>query len=215
MIGANEKNGSFYALKATDLASGPVWSRVVGSQGDFFNMGICTASAAWDSTRKRLFVGSNQTVINSQTFSGAVRALDPGTGGIIWETVVTAGPVMGSPTLNGAGVLAAGTYSLPAPTQNKVYLLDASTGAILTSFEETSPVFAQPVFADSHLFIATTGGVLTCLAPPTKSGRSWRDGRVMLSAEDAQSFQAWGNAPGCIRVITRQSAESAVDCRHP
>jgi len=74
---------------------------------------------------------------------------------------------MGSPTLNGAGVLAAGTYSLPAPTQNKVYLLDASDGAILTSFDEMSQVFAQPVFADTHLFIATTGGLLTSFAPPT------------------------------------------------
>ena len=171
MIGANEKNGTFYALKAADLASGPVWSRIVGSQGDFFNFGICTAAAAWDSTHKRLFVGSNQTVINSQTFSGAVRALEPATGGVIWETGVTAGPVMGSPTLNGAGVLAAGTYSLPAPTQNKVYLLDASDGAILTSFDEMSQVFAQPVFADTHLFIATTGGLLTSFAPPTGSAR--------------------------------------------
>lgn len=171
MIGANEKNGTFYALKAADLTSGPVWSRIVGSQGDFFNLGICTASAAWNPTRTRLIVGSNQTVINSQTFSGAVRALDPATGGIIWETGVTAGPVMGSPTLNGAGVIAAGTYSLPAPTQNKVYLLNASNGAILTSFGETSPVFAQPVFADSDLFIATSGGLLTALATPTASAR--------------------------------------------
>ena len=169
MIGANEKNGTFYALKAADLTSGPVWSRMVGAQGDFFNLGICTAAAAWDSTHKRLFVGSNQTVINSQTFSGAVRDLDPATGGIIWETGLTAGPVMGSPTLNGAGVLAAGTYSLPFPTQNKVYLLDTSNGAILTSFDEISQVFAQPVFADSHLFIATTGGVLNSFAAPSRA----------------------------------------------
>jgi len=165
MVGANEKNGTFYALKAADLASGPVWSRMVGTEGELSTIGSCLAAAVWDSTHKQLFVGSNQTVINSQTFPGSVRALNPATGAIIWETGITAGPVMGSPTLNGSDVLAAGTYSLTAPTQNKVYLLDRSNGAILTSFDEVSPVFAQPVFADTHFFIATSGGLLTAYSP--------------------------------------------------
>ena len=81
---------------------------------------------------------------------------------------------MGTPTLNGAGVLAAGSYSLPFPTQNKVYLLNTSNGSILTSFDEMSQVFAQPVFADSHLFIATTGGLLTSFTAPTTAGHVLR-----------------------------------------
>ena len=72
---------------------------------------------------------------------------------------------MGSPTLNGEGVLAAGTYNLASPTENAVYLLDAADGEILATIPETSAVFAQPVFADTHLFIATSEGILYLFTP--------------------------------------------------
>jgi hypothetical protein len=73
--------------------------------------------------------------------------------------------------LNGAGVLAAGTYNLVDATQNAVYLLDASNGNILTTIPQTGYiVFAQPVFAGNHLFVATAagdvpGGKLTAFTP--------------------------------------------------
>ena len=78
---------------------------------------------------------------------------------------------MGSPTLNGAGVLAAGTYNTSDVTLNAVYLLSAANGDILTSIPETNNiVFAQPVFAGTHLFVATvgpvtSGGKLTAFTP--------------------------------------------------
>ena len=78
---------------------------------------------------------------------------------------------MGSPTLNGAGVLAAGTYNISDVTLNAVYLLNAANGTILKTIPETnSIVFAQPVFAGTHLFVATaggttSGGVLTAFTP--------------------------------------------------
>jgi outer membrane protein assembly factor BamB len=165
MVGANEKNGIFYAFKSISLEEGPVWTRQVGVSGQLGTHGTCLAAPIWDAATGQLFVGSNQTTIQSQTFAGSIRSLDPATGAVIWETGVTAGPVMGSPTLNGAGVLAAGTYSIPNPTGNAVYLFDASNGNILTSFPESSLVFAQPVFADNHLFIATSGGLLFAYSP--------------------------------------------------
>lgn len=161
LVGANEKNGIFYAFRAIELEQGPVWSLQVGVTGDLGTVGTCLAAAIWDSTRKQLLVGSNQTTIQSQTFAGSMRAMDPATGAILWETGLTAGPVMGSPTLNGGGVLAAGTYNLPSPTANAVYLLDASNGNILTTIPEISPVFAQPVFSDTHFLVATSAGILT------------------------------------------------------
>ena len=165
MVGANEKNGIFYAFNAIQLENGPVWSLQVGVPGQLQTLGSCLAAAVWDSTHQQLFVGSNKTTIQSVDFAGSLRSLDPATGAIRWETGLEAGPVMGSPTLSGGGVLAAGTYSLSAPTQNAVYLLDASTGNILTTFPEISPVFAQPVFADTHLLIATSGGILSAFSP--------------------------------------------------
>ena len=67
---------------------------------------------------------------------------------------------MGSPSLNGAGVLAAGTYNISNFTLNAAYLLDATNGNILTTIPQPDTlVFAQPVFAGNHLFVANAGGV--------------------------------------------------------
>jgi hypothetical protein len=67
---------------------------------------------------------------------------------------------MGTPTLNGSGVIAAGTYNITGVAQNAVYLLDSSSGNILSTIAEPNTlVFAQPVFADNYLFIANAGGV--------------------------------------------------------
>jgi outer membrane protein assembly factor BamB len=170
MVGANGKDGVFHALDANHLENGPVWSFQVGTSADF-SIGTCLAAPIWDSTHRRLFVGSNQTTINAQLYRGAIRCFDPANGNIIWETGLTGGPVMGSPTLNGAGVLAAGTYNTADITLNALYLLNAADGTILTTIPETNNiVFGQPVFAGNHLFIATSQpvtsqGKLTAFTP--------------------------------------------------
>jgi len=169
LVGANGKDGIFHVLDATHLENGPIWSYQVGTTADF-GTGTCLAAPIWDLARKRLFVASNQTTIQSQVFAGSIRCFDPGTGTVIWEKGLAGGPIMGSPTLNGASVLAAGTYNLTDTTQNAVYLLDASNGNILTTIPETAAVFAQPVFAGAHLFVATSGvftpgGTLTAFTP--------------------------------------------------
>ena len=161
MVGANNKNGIFYAFDANHLENGPVWSFQVGTTENF-SIGADLAAPIWDSTSRRLFVGSNQTTINAQVFAGSIRAFNPSNGSVIWETGLTGGPVMGSPTLNGAGVLAAGTYNTANLTLNAVYLLNAANGTILTTIPETSSiVFAQPVFAGNHLFVANAGGFVS------------------------------------------------------
>ena len=171
LVGANGKDGVFHALDANNLANGPIWSFTVGTTADF-SIGTCLAAPIWDSVTKTLFVAGNLTTINAQQFSGSVRAFRPADGTIIWETGLTGGPVMGSPTLNGSGVLAAGTYNITTPSDNALYLLNAANGAILTTMPESnSLVFAQPVFADNHLFVATAaatigqGGKLTVFTP--------------------------------------------------
>jgi outer membrane protein assembly factor BamB len=161
MVGANGKDGIFHAFDASHLENGPIWSFQVGTSADF-NIGTCLAAPIWDSTSKRLFVAGNQTTINATVFAGSVRAFDPANGSVIWETGLTGGPVMGSPTLNGTGVLAAGTYNLPTLTANAVYLLDSSNGNILATIPQPNNiVFAQPVFAGNHLFVANAGGFVS------------------------------------------------------
>jgi outer membrane protein assembly factor BamB len=159
MVGANGKDGIFHAFDANNLQNGPVWSFQVGTTADF-GIGACLAAPTWDATSRRLFVASNQTTINAQVFGGSVRAFDPANGQILWETGLTGGPIMGSPTLDGVGVLAAGTYERVNPPLNAVYLLDARNGNILTSLPQPNTlVFAQPVFAGNHLFVADAGAV--------------------------------------------------------
>lgn len=159
MVGANGKDGIFHALDANHLENGPVWSYQVGTTADF-TIGTDLAAPIWDSITKTLFVAGNQTTINATVYKGSVRAFNPANGNVIWERGLTGGPIMGSPALNGAGVLAAGTYNITDTTLNAVYLLNAANGNILRTIPETGTlVFAQPVFADNHLFVATSGGI--------------------------------------------------------
>jgi outer membrane protein assembly factor BamB len=121
-----------------------------------FRIGTYLAAPIWDSTSRTLFVAGNQTTINATVFAGSVRAFNPADGSIIWETGLTGGPVMGSPILNGAGVLAAGTYNISPVTLNAVYLLNAANRSILTTIPQPNTlVFAQPAFAGTHLLVAT------------------------------------------------------------
>jgi len=53
-------------------------------------------------------------------------------------------------------VLAVGTYTCTAPNAPGAYLINATTGAILTALPVgSSHIFSQPVFAQGALFIAT------------------------------------------------------------
>lgn len=65
---------------------------------------------------------------------------------------------LGTPTLDGAGVIAVGTYGVSA-TPNAVYLLDARTGQILHTLITGGADFAQSVFAGGWLFTANGNGV--------------------------------------------------------
>jgi len=161
MVGANQKNGTFYAFDANNLQNGPVWSFPVGTTEDF-TIGTDLAAPVWDARHRMLFVAGNQTTINSTVFPGSVRAFNPADGSIIWERGLTGGPIMGTPTLNGSGVLAAGTYNLPDTSLNAVYLLASSNGNILATIPQPGNiVFAQPVFAGNHLFVANAGAFVS------------------------------------------------------
>jgi hypothetical protein len=73
---------------------------------------------------------------------------------------------MGTPSLDGAGVLAAGTYSCGSSGNSGAYLINASTGTILTRLPTgTSRVFGQLVFAQDNLFVATETDGLYDFAP--------------------------------------------------
>jgi outer membrane protein assembly factor BamB len=162
-VGACNKNGLFYALAANPLGSSPLWTDTLGAPGG--SAGICLASAVWDGHTGNLYLAGDGTTVNGTSAGGSVGRASPGTGAFAWRTPLPCA-VMGTPSLDGAGVLAAGTYRCPAGQKPGAYLIDASTGAILTSLPVGSGrVFAQPVFAQGTLFVATESNGLYDFAP--------------------------------------------------
>ena len=154
LVGACNKNGTYYALRASNLAAGPVWQRKIGSpypQGP----GECDAAAVSDGSH--LYLSSNATTIKGKAYEGSVRKVDPATGAIAWQRGVT-GPVIGTPGMDGAGVIAAQSYR-SADNRNGVFLISAPNGKLLKTISYgKSSIFGQPVFADNYLLIASTGG---------------------------------------------------------
>jgi len=61
-------------------------------------------------------------------------------------------------------LIAAATFSFVRP--NALYLVDASDGGIVRTIDMDGAVFAQPVFAGSDLFVATTNNDLICYSLP-------------------------------------------------
>jgi outer membrane protein assembly factor BamB len=156
LVGACNKNGLYYAFRQNDLKDGPVWEHrmTVTYPGGAKE---CDSAATWDGTNL-VEGGGAPTTINGTTYPGSLQSLDPSTGLSIWETGLT-GSVVGSPSENGAGVLAAPVYQ-SADGQLGVYLLNVATGAII-GFIPTphSPLFGQAVFSNDDIIIGGGAGL--------------------------------------------------------
>jgi len=154
MVGACNKNGVYYALQQGNLAAGPVWRFRAGAPHTAGSQ--CDAAAVWDSSH--LFIGGNQSTIGGATYAGSISLVDPATGLAKWQTGLP-GPVIGSPTLDGGGVLAVPTYS-----SSGLFLVNAATGAILLNIP-AGPEFGQPVFADNMILVPTRDNGLWAYQP--------------------------------------------------
>ena len=161
-VGACNKNGDFYAFTANPLGGSPTWTdRVAAPDG---TTGSCFASADWNAPAGDLYLSGGATTIGTTKYGGSVNQVNPATGAYIWRTGLPC-VVVGTPTLDSAGVLAAGTFYRCHSTSG-AYLLNAATGAILTKLPVgTTRVFGQPVFAQSTLFVATETNGLYNFAP--------------------------------------------------
>jgi len=152
MVGMCNKNGVYYAFNQDNLKAGPIWQTQIsvpypgGTEA-------CLAAAIWDGTRL-IEGGGAPTTIGGTTYMGSVQALNPATGAPIWQTGLP-GTVVGSPTEDGSGVVAAPTLQSSTGT-NGVYLLNAATGAILDFIPTPlSSLFGQAIFSGRDLLIGT------------------------------------------------------------
>jgi polyvinyl alcohol dehydrogenase (cytochrome) len=170
MIGACNKNGVYYALEQNDLAAGPVWQTRIAAvnTGDNGMSAACLSSTVIEGNA--LYVAGTATTIDGVSYPGSIVELNAATGAIAWATGLPS-QVLSTPSLDGAGMLAVGTYSDGSDPEAD-YLLDASTGAIVATVSNgDSSQFAQPVFADQYLFIATAATGLYAYEPPIAAHR--------------------------------------------
>ena len=158
MVGACNKNGIYYAFAQANLSGGPVWQDriTVPYPGGGLE---CDSAAIWNGT-SLIETGGAQSTPSDPAKSGSIQSLDPATGAVNWMTHLD-GTIVGSPTEDGSGVVTAQVY-LSSTNQLGVYLVDASTGAVI-GFISTpgANLFGQAVFAGSDLFLAATGYGLT------------------------------------------------------
>jgi hypothetical protein len=165
MIGACNKNGTFYALRSQTLSSGPVWTYQLAKSG---TDNLCNAGAVWDAGAHELIMGSTRTPNNHP---GSIQALSPDANAqsrVIWQTYLPC-PVEGAPSEDGAGVLAVVTFSESADRcspggRPSLYLYNAhatvSNGSgpraprLLKTIPLGSAAFSQPAYADRYLFVA-------------------------------------------------------------
>ncbi len=162
MVAGCNKNGILYGWRRDNVSVGPVWRFQVGL-GTKSGQLACLTAPVWDG--QHLFEAGNQTTINGASFRGSIRELDPDTGTPIWETGLPA-IVLGSPTMNGNGILAVSTYDTSG-APNATYFVDSTTGKILYTMPtpHNYATFAQPVFADGYVFLAPLTGGMTVYAP--------------------------------------------------
>jgi outer membrane protein assembly factor BamB len=159
MVGACNKNGIYYAVRAYDMKAGPLWEHRMGVPTTGPESNECDSAAIWNG--KYVIEGGGSIVtINGTQYNGSVQALNPTTGKPAWQTGLP-GWVVGSPAEDGAGVIAAPVYNSPNIGTSGVYLLSASTGRIL-GYISTQPrgVFGQPVFDRNDLLIASMSSAL-------------------------------------------------------
>ena len=161
IVGACNKNGEWYALRAHDLAAGPVWHLHFGHD----EYGLCLSAAVWDRATGQLFLSGEPRSPNSAAYEGSVQDTNPATGAVIWQTNLS-GSILGTPTFDGKGVLAVPTMGQQPNHPSAVYLIDESNGRILATISvENTPVYSQPVFAGKFLFVGTVGDGITAYTP--------------------------------------------------
>jgi hypothetical protein len=161
-VGACNKNGVFYALRQASMK--PVWWKRIGST--FRLNGDAECLAAPPDNGSDLFPAGGTATIDGTTYAGSVQERTPSNGHLVWETGLP-GIVLGSPTLDGGGLLAVGTFA--AAPDGGVYLVNAATGTVVKELT-TGTTFAQSVFADSRIFTATSNGVSAWGLPAKSSG---------------------------------------------
>ncbi|MCU1348995.1 MAG: hypothetical protein JWO56_2025 [Acidobacteria bacterium] len=149
LVGAGQKDGGYYAFDRNDLDAGPVWVAPIAIGGEVPQQGQGTLStAAFDG--KRLYVGGGipRDNIDPAVF-GAVSAVNPASGKIMWRHTFE-GPVVAPVSFANGVVFAVGGKTVVA--------LDAVTGSLLWSFDMNNWGFGGVVIARGRAYVGDLDG---------------------------------------------------------
>ncbi len=154
MVGVQNKNGIYYAFNRRSIRSGPVWKTTISKPGECPECGAGNiAASAWDGTH--LYVGGTSSTINGTNCRGAVDALQPANGAIVWRECMRNGPVIGAVTaVRGVIFVGEGPF---------FKAFDASTGKTLFSFHDTSSgsnFWGPAAISDGTVYLGNQDGKL-------------------------------------------------------
>ncbi len=172
MVGAESKDGRYYAFERNNISAGPVWDFVAESNASIYTPACedlnTISSSAWLGVGSALLVAGIQA--SGSQCVGTLSALDPASGHVLWQTSL-AGPVFGAVTA-AKGIVAVGAGST-------LEVLSSATGKVLFSYPEphvrpdtgngyNQPYWfwAPPTLSPSGLFIGNQDGTLIAMAPP-------------------------------------------------
>jgi hypothetical protein len=103
-------------------------------------------------------------VLNGVSYRGSLSKINPATGAFVWRTGLP-GSVFGTPSLNGAGVIAVPTFD-DLSSQNGTYFINKTTGAVLGHISvSNAKQFAQPTFADKYLLLGQINQGINAYVP--------------------------------------------------
>jgi polyvinyl alcohol dehydrogenase (cytochrome) len=169
------------SLLAIDYRTGELlWSTAFTSP-DVFSAGSPGGPDADVGAAPMLWSVGDQDLVGVGDKAGDFHALDRDTGGVVWETSLTAGSSFGG--VNGSSAFVDGMLIVSSnvgdPATNAplntvtVSALDASTGEVLWATEYDGMVFAPVSTVPGLAFVATTTGVLLALDSGT-GDELWR-----------------------------------------
>jgi polyvinyl alcohol dehydrogenase (cytochrome) len=157
LVGAGQKDGGYYAFERDAIASGPVWVAPIAILGEVPQNGEGTLStAAFDGTT--LYVGGGTPPgTDDKTVLGAVSAVSPSDGTILWRHTFD-GPVIAPVSFANGVVFAVGGTSVVA--------LDAATGSVLWSFTMKGPGFGGIAIAGGRIFVGDLARTIYAFGVP-------------------------------------------------
>ena len=159
LVSAANKNGIVYTFLRDNVSAGPVWSRRVAAAatGSDPAAGGVYSNGFFDG--QRIFYASGETTIGGKTVAGAIRALDPRTGAIIWERALPSRTY---------GALTGANGMLVVPSRTALRLVAPATGEIL--YENPLSLYAAATVANGRLFIGDLGGTARAYTYPASPG---------------------------------------------